>query len=398
VADRPGIVQKLEDNLAAALRDYNLHALAGGVPVEQSALAEYDRLVKDARVSIGIRYLALHSVAVKQGFYIDKRDQQEMLGTVAQEMGKMSPTEVLQGIQHLKSNYLAIYQSDAAALDRYESHAVEFMTRLPIDQQDKAVAEAKNVQLNARPITSGASEVIDPAPVKIPVVAPEPFIPPAQSSAHAITQSHIPQSSQPTQLPIQNNSKGALIIGSGMIAGAIIFSTAIMSSKSNQTSTSISNSTQQPNVTTKVPNKIQQDEAKKIIERWIQAKQRMFAPPYDQELGSQLTTGKAYTDKVRGPSSDGTPYSSLEWLRQYGYRYQYNVQNIEGFTRFESSGDKASIEVQILEDAKLYNKEGTLQPKRSGLERNTVRFILKKDNGVLKISDYNVLGESKRKS
>ncbi len=117
----------------------------------------------------------------------------------------------------------------------------------------------------------------------------------------------------------------------------------------------------------------------------MQAKQRMFAPPYDQELGSQLTTGKAYTDKVRGPSSDGTPYSSLEWLRQYGFQYKYGIQSIENITRFESGGDQASIEVQILEDARLYNKSGIIQPKRSGMERKIVRFILKKDSGVLRL-------------
>jgi hypothetical protein len=152
VADRSGIVQKLEDKVAAALRDHNLTAAAGGTPAAQSAMAEYDRLVKDAGSPVGIRYLALHSVAMKQGFYVDKRDQQEMLGTVSQEMGNMSPTEVLAGIKYLKSNYPAIYQCDAVALDRKESSIVELMTRLPMDQQDRAVAEAKNVQLEARPI------------------------------------------------------------------------------------------------------------------------------------------------------------------------------------------------------------------------------------------------------
>jgi hypothetical protein len=113
VADRSGIVQKLEDKVAAALRDHNLTAAAAGTPAAQSAMAEYDRLVKDAGSPVGIRYLALHSVAMKQGFYVDKRDQQEMLGTVSQEMGNMSPTEVLAGIKYLKSNYPAIYQCDA---------------------------------------------------------------------------------------------------------------------------------------------------------------------------------------------------------------------------------------------------------------------------------------------
>ncbi len=395
MVDRSGIIQKLEDKLAAELRDHNLAAAAGVIPAAQSAMAEYNRLVQDASSSTGIRYLALHSVAVKQGFYVDKRDQQEMLGTVAQEMGNLSPTEVLAGIQRLKSSYPAIYQCDAVALDRMESNAVEFMTRLPMDQQDRAVAEAKNTQLNARPI--------DLTPVEIPVVVPQPFIPPPQPVEPVpipVTQAAytpIPRETyipQQTQLPAQNNNKGAVIIGGGMIAGAIIFSTMLISSQNSKITIPTTNSPVQSSTTVT----ISQNEAKKIIERWMQAKQRMFAPPYDQEIGSQLTTGKAYKDKVRGPSTDGTPYSSLEWLRQYGFRYQYGVQNIESVTRFESGSDQASIEVQILEDARLYNKDGVIQPKRSGIERKTVRFTLKKDSGVFKISDYDVLGESKRKS
>jgi hypothetical protein len=164
VADRSGIIKKLEDKVTAALRDHNLTAAAGGTPVAQSAMAEYDRLVKDTSYPVGIRYLALHSVAMKQGFYVDKRDQQEMLGTVSQEMGNMSPTEVLAGIKYLKSNYPAIYQCDAVALDRKESSIVELMTRLPMDQQDRAVAEAKNVQLEARPIQPEARENLVPKP------------------------------------------------------------------------------------------------------------------------------------------------------------------------------------------------------------------------------------------
>jgi ARC6-like, IMS domain len=386
VADRSGIVQKLEDKVAAALRDHNLTAAAGGAPAEQSVMAEYDRLVQDAGSSVGIRYLALHSVAVKQGFYVDKRDQQEMLGTVSQEMGNMSPTEVLAGIKYLKSNYPAIYQCDAVALDRKESSIVELMTRLPLDQQDRAVVEAKNVQLEARPI-----EPLPPVAINPIISNPTPQAQQLPITPIPVAQSYTPQ---PTQLPEQNSNKGSLIIGAGMVAGAMILSAGLISSQNSKTSVSTSGN----NITTqKSSDKISQEEAKNLIERWMQAKQKMFAPPYDQELGSQLATGKAYKDNVRGPSSDGTPYSSLEWLRKYGFRYQYGAQRIESIKRFESGSDQASLEIQVLEDARLYDKLGTIQPEKSGKESTIVRLILKKDNGVLKISDYNTLGQSKRK-
>jgi hypothetical protein len=205
-----GIIQKLEDKVAAALRDHNLTAAAGGTPAAQSAMAEYNRLLQDARSSSSIKYLALHSVAVKQGFYVDKRDQQEMLGTVAQEMSNLSPTEVLAGIKYLKSNYPAIYQCDVAALDRKESSIVEFMARLPIDQQDQAVAKAKNVQLNARPITLGVSEAIQPEAREDSVVAIEPFLQPSQSQPLE-SQSHTSKKqayiSQQSKLPRAHSSE-----------------------------------------------------------------------------------------------------------------------------------------------------------------------------------------------
>jgi hypothetical protein len=232
VADRSGIIQKLEDKVTAVLRDHNLTA-AGGIPAAQSAMAEYDRLTKDSNSSIGIRYLALHSVAVKQGFYVDKRDQQEMLGTVSQEMGNMSPTEVLAGIKYLKSNYPAIYQCDAVALDRMESNAVEFMTRLPMDQQDKAVAEAKNVQLEARPIDPVKMAVNNTVSHQITEAVQETS--PIYDSGQNQASSSDPIQAQ-TQInpPNQSSSKNALIICGGIVAGAVIFSMAFLSSKNAQ--------------------------------------------------------------------------------------------------------------------------------------------------------------------
>jgi hypothetical protein len=124
----------------------------------------------------------------------------------------------------------------------------------------------------------------------------------------------------------------------------------------------------------------------------------MFAPPYDQQIGAQLATGITYSDTVQGPSSDGISDSSLEWLRKYGFYYKYGVQDIEDVIRFESNGDQATIELQILEDARLYDQQGNIQPERSGTKRKIVRFLLKKENGILKINDYGIVGTSTKES
>jgi hypothetical protein len=242
VADRSGIIQKLEDKVAAALRDYNLTAAAGSTPAEQSAMAEYNWLVQNTSssltpIAIGIKYLALHSVAVKQGFYVDKRDQQEMLGTVAQEMGNLSPGEVLAGIQHLKSNCPAIYRCDAVAIDRMESNVVDFMTRLPINQQDRAVAAAKDTQLSTRliePLESAIGNTISP---QIPTTESFRDEAPIYNSVHSqASPFHPVQSQSQINPPNQSNSKNALIISSGIVAGAMILSMAFFSSKNSQQS------------------------------------------------------------------------------------------------------------------------------------------------------------------
>jgi ARC6-like, IMS domain len=406
VADRSGIVQKLEDKVAAALRDHNLTAAAGGTPAAQSAMAEYDRLVQDPGSSIGIRYLALHSVAMKQGFYIDKRDQQEMLGTVSQEMGNMSPTEVLAGIKYLKSNYPAIYQCDAVALDRKESSIVELMTRLPMDQQDRAVAEAKNVQLEARPI--------DLAPVEIPVVALQPFISPPQPIEPVpipITQAYTPQSTQTytpqpaqtyipqqTQLPVQNNSnKGALIIGGGMIAGAILFSTILLSqqlkpsSDVNSANTPLNQPGKNPPTgvvsdSGKSVNRISQDEAVGVVKEWLAAKNTLFGPPYNQQLGESLTVGKAKADNVRGPSTDGEAESSLEWLRNHGKSWKYGSQRIDAVKNFVSDEQQAVVTVAVYEQRALYNNGGGIE--RSIDKTTSTTYTLRRSDGRLKIADF----------
>jgi ARC6-like, IMS domain len=408
VVDRSGIIQKLEDKVAAALRDHNLTAAAGGTPAAQSAMAEYNRLVQDASSSIGIRYLALHSVAVKQGFYVDKRDQQEMLGTVAQEMGNLSPGEVLAGIQKLKSNYPAIYQCDAVALDRMESNAVEFMTRLPMDQQDRAVAEAKNTQLNARPI--------DLAPIEIPVVAPQPFIPPPQqveSIPIPVTEAYTPQSTQTytpqpaqtyipqqTQLPAQNNSnKSAVIIGGGMIAAAILFSTILLS---QQPKPSVDTSNANAPATETRPadgrttgvvsdagksvNRISQDEAVGVVKEWLAAKNTLFGPPYNQQLGDSLTVGKARADNVRGPSSDGEAESSLEWLRNHGKSWKYGSQRIDAVKNFVSDEQQAVVTVSVYEQRALYNNGGGIE--RSIDKTTSTTYTLRRSDGRLKIADF----------
>ena len=142
---------------------------------------------------------------------------------------------------------------------------------------------------------------------------------------------------------------------------------------------------------------ISQDEAVSLVQKWLETKKSLFSPPFDRDSAASIMIGKAYRDKVRGPSSDGTPYSASEWLEKYGYYYSYGLQRIDAVKNFEVSSSNAVIDVQITEDVSLYNASGELQKNKSGLEQKIVRYVLVKEDENLRISDYNNLTTSTRK-
>jgi ARC6-like, IMS domain len=142
---------------------------------------------------------------------------------------------------------------------------------------------------------------------------------------------------------------------------------------------------------------ISQADAIGLVEKLLQSKSALFGPPYNQDLGGEIMTGKAYRDNIRGPSSDGTGESSIEWLRNNGHYYSYGVQQIQRVNYFTAANNNAVMELKILEDANLYDSRGKLNKSKSGLEEKIIRYSFVLENGQLKISDYNIISKSKRK-
>jgi hypothetical protein len=230
---RPENVKKLEAKLAEILRDRQLVTEASGTKADRSALAEYEKISQDTNIPAGIRYLALHCIANKNEFYNDPRDKSQMVATVSQAMGSLVPGDVVKAIECLKTQYSSIYQLDESFFDRYEAHAVEFMTRVPVDRHDKTVAENKDTQLNPlpvstdRPLTSPATPTAIPTP--LPIQAPNY----EQVVNHRYNSPPTQVISQPDRVEksTQNSNKGALIIAGAIIVGSIVFSTSLMSSR-----------------------------------------------------------------------------------------------------------------------------------------------------------------------
>lgn len=135
-------------------------------------------------------------------------------------------------------------------------------------------------------------------------------------------------------------------------------------------------------------NSISRSEAVDLIERWLKAKRDIFGPSYQTYLGEELLTGKAYNDKIK--SSDGQE-SSSEWLANNGAYYIYGVQRIDSVNNFTSSGDQATVDVVVTEERTLYNSQGKIDQKNSGLSTLLVRYNLENDEGKWKIANSRTL-------
>lgn len=129
---------------------------------------------------------------------------------------------------------------------------------------------------------------------------------------------------------------------------------------------------------------ITQQEAVALINQWQEAKKVLFAPPFNRQLGAQLTTGEAYRKNI-GPTS------SLQWLADNNSYYRYGVQNINSVETFLSNGDQATIEIVATEDRKFYKNGTLINGENSAFDTRLVRYSLERENGQLKISDYSTV-------
>jgi ARC6-like, IMS domain len=407
LGERPEIVKKLEGKIQALLRDRQLATQAvGGGEVDRSPLTGYEAIARDPNVTMGVRYLALHCIASKQALYDDPRAPAQMLGVMSDEMGQVPLPEVVRSIQNIRLNYGDVYQVDAAFFDRAEANAKELMSRLPEDQQGQASATAVGTNLKPVPIAPEPPPVVtQPAPTyaaaPMPMAAPAPtFVPEAAAFTPMPSVSQIYTNGTPVvtginqPLPNQGGNKNALIVGGGMIAGAIVFSAIVLSQQMGRngstnvagdpggSSASSSSSSTAPNST----DRISQQEALAVVQEWLRAKNTLFAPPYDQQLGISLTTGKALSDNVRGPSTDGSAESSLEWLRNRGKYWKYGEQRVESVKNFVADGQRAVITVNVFEQRVLYDRSGGVEQSRAKSSATT--YSIERSGGRLKISDF----------
>lgn len=130
---------------------------------------------------------------------------------------------------------------------------------------------------------------------------------------------------------------------------------------------------------------ISRDEALQLVNTWQNYKRRLFAPPYDRSLGSDLLTGIAYSKNIR--RSDGEQ-SSVDWLIDNNAYYAYGVQKVDSLQQVIGDSNFANVIVVITEQRTLYVDGKPSQDENSGLEVLRVNYSLQKDQGRWKIADY----------
>lgn len=363
-----------------------------------TAIEEYISIKKDLTIPLGIRYLALSCVAAHYQLYQENREISQLKDLTGQAINIPTHAEVFNAIQVIKSKYYQIYDCDPREFDRVERLTKEMspesiskieqgyitdrnnLTELQIEKiraEERSNFFKTSLFVITMFLIGGVSGVIatlvmrqQPQPISTNTIqsyTPTPSISPNSSPTEIPT---------PSPSNISNSSPEVIVTPSP--AEAVIPSPS-------------------PVAVATPDSQISQDEAINLIQRWLEAKKTLFAPPFDRELASALMIGKAYTDKIKGVSSDGTPTSASEWLQKYGYYRIYGLQRIDGVEKFEVSGSNAIIDVRVTEHSNLYNSKGQLQKLKSGLETNIIRYILVKEDETLKISDYNVLKTSEYK-
>ena len=119
-------------------------------------------------------------------------------------------------------------------------------------------------------------------------------------------------------------------------------------------------------------------QASDLIGKWLEAKQKIFAPPFDRQLLAKMTTGILYTDTVK----------AIDNLINNNSQYRYGVQKVESVERFAASGNKATIEVKVTEDATVY-RNGRVET--SSFNTKVVRYTLEYWDGIWKIADSQIM-------
>ncbi|NEO03620.1 MAG: DUF4101 domain-containing protein, partial [Moorea sp. SIO3I7] len=116
--------------------------------------------------------------------------------------------------------------------------------------------------------------------------------------------------------------------------------------------------------------------AKELIEKWQQVKKKVFAPPFDQDLLAQVTTGKLY----RGITE---PNGSIDSLKKDNAYYEYTYQSVDKIESLKLEKNCVVV-TAIVSQSRTKYQNGKVSEKVTETQRR--RYGLEKSDGVWKIA------------
>ncbi|MGI0483537.1 ARC6/PARC6 family protein, partial [Geminocystis sp. CENA526] len=128
---------------------------------------------------------------------------------------------------------------------------------------------------------------------------------------------------------------------------------------------------------------INQQEALNIIQKWYDAKPRIFGGEFNQYLVQELTTGQLYNNTTK---YDG----SMNWLINNNCYYDYQYSNIDNVISFNNSGTRPSLTVRVSEKLALHGSSSAGCNGKYKSYTKPVTYWFEKENGNWKIYNYEV--------
>jgi ARC6-like, IMS domain len=121
-----------------------------------------------------------------------------------------------------------------------------------------------------------------------------------------------------------------------------------------------------------------QQQAAQVIQNWLDAKKRLFAPPYEEQLAAEFTIGERYIKTI----------GAIKWLRENKAYYNYKTAQVDSSNNLSVSSNQAQIDVNVSEDLVLYvNGQVDQSSTTYGIKTKAYRFFLKLDAGTWKIEN-----------
>jgi ARC6-like, IMS domain len=341
-----------------------------------TALEDYIAIKKDLTIPLGIRYLALSCVAAHYQLYQDNREVSQIKDLTGQAINIPTHAEVFSAIQVIKSRYYQIYDCDPREFDRVE--------RLTKEMSPDSIAKIEDFHTVDNDDYLSEDEIRAEERAKI------------FKLLSLIIFTFLIGGSSGILISLIMRQQPQSIVDSTPQLTTIVPSDASNSSPINGQTHSLSNvsPTSAPIAFTPDP-QISQDEAIRLIQKWLEAKKTLFSPPFDRNIGAQLTTGKAYKKHVEITNS--RVGSTVEWLMKHRSSYVYTLQRIDEIVKFEVNDKDCIIDVRLTEYANRYDSKGKLVKAKSGEDRKIVRYFITKEGENLKISEYiNITPKMKR--